>query len=126
VETEDQDRRLPEAEFAFVELTKLIDYLLNPDHPVGGDKAVFFSRFGFRREAWHVLESSLLMHAREGKIVGERVTAYGHHYTLEGPLRTPDGRAPIVRTAWMVGSGEQGPRFLTAHPGRRRIEGSGS
>ena len=117
-------RRLPGAERAYVESAKITEYLLNADHPVGGDKAAFLSRFGFRREEWDVLESALLMHARQGHVVGERQTVYGHHYTLEGPLRTPDGRNPTIRTAWMVRSGEPQPRFVTAHPGRRRVEGS--
>jgi hypothetical protein len=99
-------RRLPEAEHAFVETTKLTEYLLNPDHPIGGDKAVFFSRFGFSRGEWPVLESALLAHAREGVVVGERQTVYGHHFTVEGRLQTPDGRNPIVRTAWMIALGE--------------------
>jgi hypothetical protein len=123
---EGEGRRLPNAELAFVDRAKLVEYLLNPEHPVGGDKAAFLSRFGFRRDEWHALEAALLMHARECEVVGERRTAYGHHYTLEGPIRTPDGRNPIIRTAWMVGSGERWPRFVTAHPGRRRVEGSAS
>ena len=53
---------LPGADAAFVESAKLTDYLLNPDHPVGGDKAAFLDRFGFRREAWPVLEAALLAH----------------------------------------------------------------
>jgi filamentous hemagglutinin len=117
-------RRLPEAESAFVEPAKLTEYLLNPEHPIGGDKAAFLSRFGFHRDAWRVLEAALLRHAREGVVVADRVTAYGHHFTVEGPLPAPDGRAPIVRTAWMVALGERRPRFVTAHPGRRRVEGS--
>ena len=110
---------LPEAAAAFVESAKLTEYLLNPEHPVGGDKASFLTRFGFRREAWPVLEAALLAHARAGLVVGERQTVYGRHYTVEGPLPTPDGRNPVVRTAWVIAWGEQRPRFVTAHPGRR-------
>ena len=119
----DGERRpamLPEADAAFVEPAKLVDYLLNPDHPVGGDKAAFLARFGFRRERWPILEAALLAHARAGGVVvGERHTVYGHHDTVEGPLPTPDGRDPIVRTARVVAWGTRRPRFVTAHPGRR-------
>ncbi|MCC7368813.1 MAG: hypothetical protein IT306_10345 [Chloroflexi bacterium] len=90
---------LPGAEAAFIESARLTDYLLNPDHPVGGDKAAFLKCFGFRRETWPVLEAVLLAHARSGLVVGERQTAYGHHYTVEDPLPTPDGRNPVVRPA---------------------------
>ena len=42
---------LPDGEAAFVEPSKLTNYLLNLDHPVGRDEAAFLTRFGFRREA---------------------------------------------------------------------------
>ena len=114
---------MPDAEHAWIESAKLTEYLLNPDHPIGGDKAAFFLRFGFRQDTWRLLESALLIHATEGLVIGERSTTYGRHYTVEGRLRTPDGRDPIVRTAWMVALDAWRPRFVTAHPGRRRTEG---
>ena len=110
---------LPDGDAAFVEPPKPIDYLLNPDHPVGGDKAEFLTRFGFRLETWRILEAALLAHARAGMVVGKRESRYGRHYTLEGPLAAPDGRNPTIRTAWVIAWGEWRPRFVTAHPGRR-------
>jgi hypothetical protein len=88
---------LPDAAEAFVEPAKLTYYLLNPDHPIGGDKAAFLVRFGFRRETWRVLEAALLGHARTGAVVAERQSRHGRHYTVEGPLATPDGRNPTAR-----------------------------
>jgi hypothetical protein len=119
---EGQGARLPNADLAFVEPAKLTDYLLNPDHPIGGDKAAFLLRFDFRRDEWRTLESALLAHAREGRVVGERDTMYGHHFTIAGRLRTPDGRNPIVMAGWMVALGDSRPRVVTAHPGRRLRE----
>src|SRR4051794_35127970 len=113
-------RRLPGAERAFVEPAKITDYLLNPDHPVGGDKAGYLMRFGIRRYAWQVLLAAFLAHARDGYVVGEQRKAFGKHFAVEGPLVTPDGRNPFVRTVWMVRLREDRPRFLTAYPARRR------
>jgi hypothetical protein len=112
--------RLPGLDEAYVEPAKLTDYLLNRNHPIGGDKAAFLYRFGFRASAAHVLRSALLAHAADARVVAIRTTPYGRHFTLEGVLKTPDGRNPIVRTAWMIGLDERRPRFLTAYPGRRR------
>ena len=81
--------------------------------------AAFLSRFGFHRDSWPVLEAALLSHARAGEVIGKRPSIYGRHYTVEGPLATPDGRNPIIRTAWVVAWGARRPRFVTAHPGRR-------
>ena len=113
-------RRLPGAESAYVEVAKITEYLLNPDHPIGGDKAAFLMRFGFRGDSWHMLLAALLAHARDGYVVRQQQKTYGQHFAIEGPLVTPDGRNPIVRTVWMVRLGEDRPRFLTAYPARRR------
>jgi hypothetical protein len=77
VDDERHDDRLPRAESAIVEPAKLSEYLLDGDHPVGGDKAAFLSRFGFRRGDWRILESVLLGHARDGRVIGQRQTVYG-------------------------------------------------
>jgi hypothetical protein len=88
--------RLPGAERAYVESAKITDYLLNPDHPVGGDKAAYFRRFGFHRDAWSVLEVVLLAQAADGEVVEEQETMYGRLFTVEGRLVTPDRRNPTV------------------------------
>jgi hypothetical protein len=110
---------LPNADIAFVEPAKLSHYLLDPDHPVGGDTAAFLIAFGFRREARRPLEAPLLLHAQAGEVVSARQSRYGRHYTVEGPLATPDGRNPTIRTAWVIAWAELRPRFVTAYPGRR-------
>ena len=42
--------------------------------------------------------------------------ADGVSYLVEGPLATPSGRQPRVRTVWLVETGELAPRFITAYP----------
>lgn len=39
--------KLPNVENAYVEHEKIVSYLLNDDHNVGGPKSRFFKRFGF-------------------------------------------------------------------------------
>jgi hypothetical protein len=116
---EAEPKSLPNSGGAFVEPEKLTEYLLNPDHPVGGDKAAFLYRFGFRVFAWQVLRVALITHARSARVVTVRATPYGTHYTIEGQLETPDARNPLVRTVWSIDNNDRRPRFLTAFPGRR-------
>jgi hypothetical protein len=40
-------------------------------------------------------------------------------YTVQGPLPAPDGRAPVIRSVWIIDQGWQWPRFVTAFPGPR-------
>jgi len=37
-------------------------------------------------------------------------------YEVDGPLNTPAGRTPYVRTVWQLDHGEVAPRLITAYP----------
>lgn len=107
---------LPHAEQAVVAESKIVGYLLSTGHPIGRAKAAFFLRFGFRPEAWQVLEAALISHARANPVAGSEETAFGTKYLIDGPLLAPDGRSPTVRAVWFVEAGEEQPRFVTAYP----------
>ena len=107
---------LPRAEDVVVLRNKIENYLLHLGHPIGGDKARFFFRFGFRREEWIVLADALRRHAREHPVASSVSDADGVTYLVEGPLATPSGRQPRVRSVWLVETGELAPRFITAYP----------
>lgn len=108
--------KLPNAERACVDREKLTDYLLCFSHPDGGSKAEFFARFGFRVEDWQVLAEALRRHGADNDVVNTVDSAYGPRYAVDGPLETPDGRNPLVRTVWIIEKGSAGPRLITAHP----------
>lgn len=94
---------------------KLSDYLLDPSHPRGGPKARFLVRHGFARAYPSELEKSLRRH-----VVGSRrredPNAFGIFLVFEGPLTTPDGRNPRMRTVWQVETGSDVAQFVTAYP----------
>lgn len=108
--------RLPNVERAVVDERKITEYLLAEHHPFGRAKARFFRRFGFRAEAWEVLRDALLDHAQVNAVAWRAATPFGMKYLIEGPLITPDGRAPVVRAVWFVETGQEWPRFVTAYP----------
>lgn len=108
--------RLPNDQRASVPERKVTLYLLNPAHPAGGSKAVFFIRFGFTAAEWRRLAEALLQHARENEVVATEETRHGTRYVVDGPLRAPDGTNLNVRCAWFIDSGADTPRFVTAHP----------
>lgn len=114
--------RLPGAESAYVRENKIVQYLLDPDHQNNGGKAEFFFRFGFTPEAPEVMRAALLRHAREGEVQVDEIerTPFGPECPVEGPLRTPDARDPLVRTVWLWQTGNEGPHLVTAYPSERR------
>ena len=111
--------KLPHSERAFVRPEKITRYLLAEDHPVGRHKANFFISFGFSLSSWHRLETALLQHASQHEVAQVETTPFGVSYAIDGPLPTPDGRNPQVKTVWFMETGQTVPYFITAHPLKR-------
>ena len=113
---------LPNAANALVEPAKITGYLLSPDHPDGRSKADFFGRFGFRREQWQILADALRRHGAAYPIAKAVQSRYGMRYSIDGELEAPDGRAPRIRSVWIIEiddsetAEEAVPRLITAHP----------
>jgi hypothetical protein len=108
--------KLPNAETATIPEPKITRYLLNPFHPSGGSKAVFFLRFGFTAEGWQRLAWALRAHALENEVSETTENVYGVRFAVDGPLLAPDGTVLNVRSAWFIDAGSEMPRFVTAHP----------
>jgi hypothetical protein len=108
--------KLPNASRVRVDRSKIEQYLLSHEHPDGSPKARFFERFGFRRSHWEELAAALCGHARTQNVANTVESGYGIRYVLDGPLETPDGRRPYVRTVWIMEAGNDEPRLVTAHP----------
>ncbi len=110
---------IPNISDAIIAPEKLSDYLLDINHPDGGPKARFFLRFGFSPDRPDILAAALVGHAAGLEAtISQRPNAL--NYVVTGPISTPDGRAPRIRTVWQVRDGESTPRFVTAFPRRRR------
>ena len=89
---------------------KITRYLLNPSHPAGGSKAVFF-RAGFTVGAWQFLANALFQHARRKRSCGMEVkrTRHGTRYAIDGAGRTSDGTI-LTRSAWRINTRQRGHR----------------
>jgi hypothetical protein len=110
--------RLPHLDRAVVPEAKIVNYLLSLRHSGGRAKARFLENFGFRTQDWRVLRDAVVAHAAANDITASHQTRFGTRYEIDGPLPTPDGRAPIVRVVWFVESQESFPRLVTLVPRR--------
>jgi len=107
---------LPNAINAYAERSKIVGYLLAFDHPEGGGKAEFFTRFGFTADEWQVLADALIAHAGTHPVSSTSESKYGTKYRIEGQIPCPDGRSPSIRAVWIIDTGADAPRLVTAHP----------
>lgn len=106
---------IPNLDRAVIDPRKLADYLLATDHPEGGPKAVFFLAMGFSAERPAELGDALLAHAAN-EIAAFRQTAFGVKYLVEAIFAGLAGRERMVRSVWVIQTGEDFPRFVTAYP----------
>ena len=92
--------RVPNAERAVVEIEKLRDYCLNPDHWRGKHKArVFLSSCGLTAEHADNLRDSLLHAALNLEAELGEADDYAQRYVIGLEVTGPTGTAP-VRSAW--------------------------
>jgi hypothetical protein len=76
--------RVPYADHAQVDIRKLRDYTLNPDHPEGKHKArLFASILNFTAEDAEMLQELLLNAILENDAQFGRLDEYGQRYTVD-------------------------------------------
>ena len=109
--------RLPNAEHAIVQQTKICDYLLSPTHPIGRFKAAFFGALGYTIENWERLQKDLLQIAQSNEAHAGQESPYGQKYEVHGILVGPLGRRADLVTVWIILNGETYPQLVTAFPG---------
>lgn len=108
--------RVPFSSKVTVERKKVVEYLLNPDHPIGGPKSRFFRQFGFSLEKWEIFANALKAHAEHNDILSAEQTEFGPRYEVAGPLECPNGESPQIVTVWQHDVGQVAPRLITAYP----------
>jgi hypothetical protein len=108
--------KLPFRERALVPSAKLIDYLLSPTHPVGKTKARFFAALGFDMANAADLEQQLIAFAQIEDVSEITSSPYGTKYVIRGILQAVDGRQALIETVWIIETGTDQPRFVTAYP----------
>jgi hypothetical protein len=106
---------LPNATNAFIDDRKLIDYCLSESHPIGKHKArVFMSALGFSLENFQDLKASILNEILNNEATQTEINQYGALYVVDVAIENPPKEA-IVRTSWIVKTGEDFPRLTSCY-----------
>jgi uncharacterized protein DUF6883 len=107
--------KLPNAENAVVEMTKIRDYCLSTTHFRGKNKArVFQSIFGFTVDDAFEFQALLKKAAKEGDAVQGASDSFGTRYIIDFEL-SRNNRTARIRSCWMLPKNEAPPRFLTCY-----------
>jgi hypothetical protein len=104
---------LPNADRAVVDIAKLRDYCLNPDHPRGRHKArVFAAALGITASNAAMLRDALLQAAQTKEAVASDRDEYGQRFVVDFTMDGPAGGA-MVRSSWIVRTDENAPRLTS-------------
>lgn len=107
---------IPNAERAVVDIRKLRDYCLNPEHDEGKHKAHLFAvALEMTADDAEALRAILLQVViTHNAHLGRRDT-FGQRYTLDFMLKWR-GRQALVRSGWIIERASDMPRLTTCYP----------
>jgi len=115
---------LPNLERASIAIEKLRDYVLNPDHPTGRNKArVFKDRLGIGRK--HAVVFGEIIKASLPRALAEKTKecSYGTHWVTYHEIIGIGGQSVIVTVAWIYKTEEpETPTLITCYIETRRQE----
>lgn len=104
---------VPNAENAFVDIRKLTDYCLNPNHEIGKHKAqVFKSALNIDIEDAEKLSETLLFAVKNTEAQIGKFDKFGQRYTVDFELENNDKKATI-RSGWIIKTERDFPSLTT-------------
>jgi hypothetical protein len=115
--------KLPNAENAVVDVERLREYGLNPNHPQGNYKASLFQeKLGFGRTDAELLRKKILEAILTEEVIEQEEAAYGRRYVVDFGVKRGIGfvlNRSLIRTVWIIRSNEDFPRLATCFVPRR-------
>jgi hypothetical protein len=107
--------KLPNGDRAVVEDAKLLEYALNPHHPVGHAHAELFEKLlGITRTNYAALKDALLRAAGELNVSPGKASPFGRKYEMRVPMTGPRG-SKTVMAVWFLETGNERPRLITCY-----------
>jgi len=107
---------IPNAERAVVDVRKLRDYCLNPEHDEGKHKArLFTAALGMTSDDADDLRHTLLQAVKTNDAQLGRLDEYGQRYIVDFMLEWRGKRA-MIRSSWIIERGSDTPRLTSCYP----------
>lgn len=107
---------IPNAENAVIDIRKLRDYCLNPEHDDGKHKArLFASTLGMDADDAEELRQILFEIVKTQEAQLGRRDEFGQRYTLDFAIEWQNRNATL-RSGWIIEHGSEIPRLTTCYP----------
>lgn len=107
---------IPNAQNAVVDIRKLRDYCLNPQHDDGKHKARLFSSIlGMTPDNAEELRQILLEVIQTHEAQLGRRDGFGQRYTLDFTIQCQN-RSATLRSGWIIEHDSEIPRLTTCYP----------
>ena len=106
--------KLPNGDHAIVDIRKLLEYCLNPQHPRGRNKARVFASVGIREADAEELRTALFAAARGTDVQLGVANVHGQRYMIDFDL-IRQGRVVRIRSSWIVRIGDGLPRLTSCY-----------
>jgi hypothetical protein len=117
--------KLPNAERAVIDIKKLRNYSLNPNHPEGKHKArVFLEKLDFTADDAERLRELIMEAIMKVEATEQKPSPYGRRFYVDFHVKRSEKYVQMgatVRTAWIIRSDEVFPRLTTCFIPRRRL-----
>ena len=108
------DNPLPYFKNAVIDSKKIYDYALNPNHPVGGNKArVFGSALGYNQSNGEGLIAQIYENLPQNEAITGQNDQFGQRYTVDMSITGPNGNTAVVRTGCILAPGSVTPSLTT-------------
>lgn len=108
--------KLPNADNAIVNISKLRDYCLNKSHPRGKHKArVFEAALSLTAEDAEQLQEILLQVAKSGEAIPTDKNEYGQLYIIDFEASNNMEQQATIRSSWIVRNTENFPRLTSCY-----------
>lgn len=111
--------KLPNAGNAVIDISKLRDYCLNPEHPEGKHKArVFRDKLGIGRDDAELLRERIFEIILTAEATEQTPSAYGRRFKVDFQVTREEAGSilvslALVRSAWIIRNNEDFPRLVT-------------
>ncbi len=99
---------------------KLTEYALNPDNPVGADKAIIFQRvLGYNRDNYQLLLEQIQSQAMAAEAIPKSEDQHGQRYQVDLEVVGTENQRAIIQIGWIVQPETDFARLVTLYVKKR-------